>query len=260
MATVDRWPPVEAPQFAYEAAIGFTRNTADPEQPVTYAPGPNMLDHIPGARQLVLEAAAAAGVQPSDWVPCTSVGQLQAAVASIRQQQRQHHQGQQEGSTHAQPMDWLPWVYRVHPVQDCEWTAARVAAGEVFLLPAHPNSARPLGGWAGCVVLAHSSDNFRPSAGVLVVDDGMHGVPLGGFIAAALEFVASRTPHFVAYVDSGRCHSGGGSGMDPALRQLLPPTLMADGGMEHHVSEHMCFMVLGKDAAGNDECGRDCKL
>lgn len=47
-ATVDRWPQ-EHLQAGYEAAVGFTPNKEQPQQPVEFAPQqPHMLDHIPG--------------------------------------------------------------------------------------------------------------------------------------------------------------------------------------------------------------------
>lgn len=136
------------------------------------------------------------------------------------------------------PVDWLPWVFEVQPV-DSAWVQQRIAASKTWLLPAPQPAAhaQQMPSYSAAVVLSHSPLNSRTCAGVLAAHESG--------VAAALEFVDSRVPHFVAYIDSGSRHSNGA--VDPELQ--LPPVLdlgrqgLPAGGM------YMAYIVYSKDAS-----------
>jgi hypothetical protein len=200
---------------------------------------PSCVATAAGARQLIAQMTAAQGVQPGDWVCCSSVQQLQEAVASIRSQQQQQQTGHGGGGA-CQGGEWLPWVYEVYPLQS-HWVAERIAARQVWLLPSPPGSSQGCSSsYAAVVVCAHSSLNFRTSAGVLAVDEAA--------MAAAFDWVGSRCCHFVAYVDRGRPHSS--DAPDPHL--VLPPVLQlgSQGQQRGAEAAYMCYLVLGREADG----------
>jgi hypothetical protein len=136
------------------------------------------------------------------------------------------------------PLDWLPWVFEVQPV-DSEWVQQRIAAGEIWLLPApqDPAHTQQMPSYSAAVVLSHSALNSRTCAGVLAAHESG--------VAAALDFVDSKVPHFVAYVDSGSRHSSGA--VDPALQ--LPAVL--DLGRQGLPAGHMymAYIVYSRDAS-----------
>lgn len=136
------------------------------------------------------------------------------------------------------PLDWLPWVFEVQPVA-CPWVQQRVAAGEVWLLPAaHPSAhATHSTPYSAAVVLSHSNLNSRTCAGVLAVQESG--------VAAALEFVDSRVPHFVAYVDWGSRHSSGA--VDPQLQ--LPPVLELGRKGLPLDRVYMCYLTFSRPAS-----------
>lgn len=80
------------------------------------------------------------------------------------------------------------------------------------------------------VVLADSAEFRRRAASVLVADSSA----TGELLRTALQFAASREPHFVAFCDRGSCH---GSVSDPA--ESLPELLTATGPAS-------CFLVYAQ--------------
>jgi hypothetical protein len=112
-----------------------------------------------------------------------------------------------------------------------------MAAGEVWLLP-HSGAE---GSFAACVVLTHSSLNYRTCAGVLAACDDA--------IAAALEWAGSRVPHFIAYVDSGRCHAS--SMPDP--HEHLPDVLRLGCDAGQRADDYSCYMVFSRTAGASDD-------
>lgn len=136
------------------------------------------------------------------------------------------------------PLDWLPWVFEVQP-QSTAWVQQRAAAGEVWLLPApHPPAhAQHNSAYAAAVMLSHSELNSRTCAGILAAQESG--------VAAALELVDSKVPHFVAYIDSGSRHSSGRE--DPELR--LPAVLeLARQGLPVD-RPYMCYLVYSRPAS-----------
>jgi hypothetical protein len=136
------------------------------------------------------------------------------------------------------PLDWLPWVFEVQPLST-GWVQERAAAGEVWLLPAPhpPGHAQHNSAYAAAVVLSHSELNSRTCAGILAVQESG--------VAAALELVDSKVPHFVAYIDSGSRHSSGR--VDPELQ--LPPVLeLARQGLPVD-KPYMCYLVYSRPAS-----------
>lgn len=138
------------------------------------------------------------------------------------------------------PLDWLPWVFEVQPVASA-WVQQRVAAGEVWLLPApHPSAhgthSTP---YNAAVVLSHSHLNSRTCAGVLAVQESA--------VAAALELVDSLVPHFVAYIDWGSRHSSGA--VDP---QLQLPTVLELGRQGLPLDRvYMCYLTYSRPASAD---------
>lgn len=134
------------------------------------------------------------------------------------------------------PLDWLPWVYEVYPLQS-DWVQQRLAAGDIWLLP-QPHPAGPCQhntAYAAVVVLGHSELNYRTCAGVVAAQESG--------VAAALAFVGSRVPHFLAYIDSGSRHSSGA--VEPHLQ--LPPVLDL-GRQQLGLRDYMCFLVYAREA------------
>lgn len=111
----------------------------------------------------------------------------------------------------------------------------RIAAGEVWLLPQGAAEGQGQPTYGACVVLSHSSNNFRMCAGVTTAQDG--------YIAAAFDFVSSLVPHFVAYVDTGRRHSSGAPDRD-----LILPATLSTGSRHHDPEQYMCYVVLSRPA------------
>lgn len=130
------------------------------------------------------------------------------------------------------PLDWLPWVYEVHAL-DSTWVQQRLSAGQVWLLQkTHSSTAVQ---YTAVVVLAHSPLNCRLCAGIIAVQEAG--------VAAALAFVGSRVPHFVAYIDSGSRHSSGG--VDPHLKL---PAVLELGRQNLGERDYMCYIVYGREA------------
>lgn len=154
---------------------------------------------------------------------------------------------QQDG--YAPPLDWLPWVFEVFPLQS-PWVQQRVAAADIHLLPAAhpPGHAQHNTAYSAVVVLAHSPLNQRMCAGIMAVDEAG--------VAAALQFVGSRVPHWVSYIDSGSRHSSGA--VDPQL--MLAPVLdLGRQGLPAD-SNYMCYLVYSRaaDARGLPEVAGMC--
>lgn len=135
------------------------------------------------------------------------------------------------------PLDWLPWVFEIQPVAST-WMQQLVAAGEVWLLPAAHGAVHAAHNTAyrAAVVLSHSPLNSRTCAGVVAVQESA--------VAAALEFVDSKVPHFVAYIDSGSRHSSGA--VDTQLR--LPPVLELGRQGLPVDRVYMCYLVYSRPA------------
>lgn len=121
---------------------------------------------------------------------------------------------------------------------DSAWVQQRIKAGEMWLLPApQPVAHVQQPSYSAAVVLSHSALNSRTCAGVLAAHESG--------VAAALDFVDSKVPHFVAYIDSGSRHSSGA--VEPELQ--LPAVL--DLGRQGLPAGHMymAFIVYSRDAS-----------
>ncbi|KAF6253297.1 acyl-CoA N-acyltransferase [Scenedesmus sp. NREL 46B-D3] len=287
--TVDMWPSY-ASLAAYEQAVGFVPGA--PEQPMFHT---SLIDHVQGAKELVSQASSSLGAQAEHWVQASSLQQLQQAVRSIRQQQRELVP-EMRLVPEALPQDWLPWVYESWPL-DSPYVQQQLQEGAIWLLqdPAaavhhsassssmcstttsfssskslgiannstpsslsHSSSSQQLLGAAGlsvgrdgnpqqhyaAVVLAAWSPEFRRRCiGILTAGDA--------FVAPALDFIGSREPHFVSFVDRGSRHSSG----RPDLSVVLPEVFNLTEG------DSSCFIVYARNEGANaDAAGEEVML
>jgi hypothetical protein len=136
------------------------------------------------------------------------------------------------------PLDWLPWVFEVEPVESA-WVQQRMSASEIWLLPAPQPAAhtQQMPSFSAAVVLSHSNLNSRTCAGILAADEAG--------VAAALEFVDSKVPHFVAYIDSGSRHSSGA--VEPELQLPAVLDLGRQGLPVGHM--YMAYIVYSRSAS-----------
>uniref|UniRef100_A0A383W008 N-acetyltransferase domain-containing protein n=1 Tax=Tetradesmus obliquus TaxID=3088 RepID=A0A383W008_TETOB len=266
--TVDMWPSY-ASLASYEQAVGFVPGA--PQQPVFHT---SLIDHVQGAKELLMQASSSLSVQAEHWVQASSMQQLQQAVGSIRQQQMELAPELQLVPADL-PQDWLPWVYECWPL-DSPYVQERLQDGEIWLLP-HPST--PVHHSASSSSMCSSATSFTSSsssssqqllqAAGLATDSGGNlqqhyaavvlatwspefrrrcvGILAAGdaFVAPALHFVGSREPHFVSFVDRGSRHSSGKP--DPTV--ALPEVFSLTEG------DSNCFIVYARneaaDAAGD---------
>lgn len=179
-----------------------------------------------------------------------------------------------------QPLSYLPWVYEAYPLDAC-WTKQRLVEGQIWLLPskqlqdsdsvssninnhshdgslASNNSSSGMASdsdgtvvgvsqteiegdgqglqqYAAVVVVDFSLEARRYCAGVMTAEDA--------YIAPAVEFVASRLPHFVCFCDRGSRHSSGKP--DPDV--VLPAVITSTGPPS-------CFVVYARDNGQHQPC------